>query len=277
MTRIGNSRLTATLGPLVEDLTFCVLGGDERTEEYRVEAVDRPQIVATTALVTPPAYTNLPPYELEQQTTFELVRGAALQLDVGLNKPVAGAEIVRDGGGTEQVEFVEPDALRVTWPTPVSGAYAFSLVDENGFEDLRPVRFSIQVVPDAAPVVRLNIANIGRTITPTARLRLEVECEDVFGIASLAALVAVDDAAPVERPFTGFVPGRRSFEGELAVDVGELSVTPGQRLRIVVEAADFDPHGPNVGRCNLVELRVVSADEFAEQLRQRRAGYAKRA
>ena len=39
--------------------------------------------------------------------------------------------------------------------------------------------------------------------------------------------------------------------------------------RIVAEASDSDPHGPNVGRSNPVELRVVSAEEFAEQLRQR--------
>ena len=207
-----------------------MLAGTSARREYHLEAVDRPQIMATVARVTPPAYTNVPAYTLGQQTAFELVRGAGLQLDVTLNKPVEEAYLVRDGGERYPVEFLASDVLRAEWTTPESGTYAFELIDENGFDDLRPVRFGIQVVPDAAPVVRLSIPDAGKTITPTARLRLVPRCEDVYGLASAAARVSVDKQAPLELLFADFTPGQKLFETELVVDVSGWAVVPGQRL-----------------------------------------------
>jgi len=269
MTLIGLNRWEVSLGLLTEDVFFRVVGGDERTREYVVEAVDRPRVIRTTARVSPPAYTGLEPVTLEQQTVFEVLRGSALEFEVELNKPVASARFMGTGGEVAPCERLAPDRLRVAWDEPLSGAYSFELVDRDGWTNRRPVRYLLKVVPDLPPSAQLEVPDVSESVTPPAELPIGLSFEDTYGLGDVALYAQRGDDPPLSVSLEGFTLGRREFAVDTSFAVASLGVVPGERLRIWAEAHDQDPRGPNVGRSEPLELRVVTPTDFLAELNGR--------
>ncbi len=266
MTLVGVSRWEVSLGLLSEDVVFRIVGGDERTREYVVKAVDRPRVVRTSARITPPAYIGLEALTIEQQTVLEMLTGSALDIDAELNQPVESARFVGTAGEVATCRRMGPKRVRVTWELPVSGSYSFELVDRDGWTNRQPVRYTLNVVPDLPPVVHLELPDVGKSITPTAELPVELSFEDTYGLSGVALLVQRGDDPPFDVVLDGFEPGRREFIVEPTLAVGSFGVTPGDRVRVWAEARDEDPRGPNVGRSEPVELRVVTPTDFLAEL-----------
>lgn len=269
MTLVGVNRWEVALGPLTETVSFRIVGGDERTRQYTIQAIERPRVARTSARVTPPQYTGLAPVTLEQQTVLELLRDSVLEIDVRLNEPVASASFVGSSGEAAPCERLAPDRLRVAWHEPVSGSYSFALVDRDGWTNQRPVRYTLKVVPDLPPDVRVELPDVGESITPIAVLPLELAFEDDYGLGGVALYVQRGDDPPFDAPLEGFVPGGRELSAETSFAVAPVGVVPGDSLRVWAEARDQDPRGPNVGRSSPVELQVVTATDFLTELTAR--------
>jgi hypothetical protein len=266
MTLVGVNRWEVSLGLLIEDVFFRIVGGDERTREYVVAAVDRPRVIRTEARITPAAYTGLEPVTLPQQTVLELPRASALEIEAQLNQAVESAHFVGSGGEVGVCEQLAPDQLRVEWNDPASGSYSFELIDRDGWTNRRPVRYTLKVLPDLPPDVRIELAGVGDSITPAAELPVVLSFQDAYGLGGVALYAQRNDDPPFDIPLEGFVPGRRELTVETLFAVGAIGVTPGDRLRVWAEAHDEDPQGPNIGRSESVELRVLGPADFLAEL-----------
>lgn len=268
MSRVGPTGLTATLGGVAETLSFRIVGGDEQTPAYHVQVVERPRVARVTAQITPPAYTQTPPYTLDQQTAFEVLRGSSLTLDVHLSKSVDDVALV----GLEDpppLERPAPDQLRVNWPEAVAGSIQFALRDRYGFENLRPVRLNIRVTPDAPPTAQLEAGAVGDLVTPAAVLPLQMRCEDTYGLAAARVEAQRGDDPPLALVLPGMSAGLRAVTQALEFEVNAVGADVGDTVRLSAVAVDFDPHGPNITRSAPVTLRVVSRQEMADELSQR--------
>ena len=99
-------------------------------------------------------------------------------------------------------------------PDPAPGQYAFTLVDTDGLEDRRPVRFTIKVQPDEPPAVVLTVAGAGESITPRAVLPVRVEFRDTYGLSQIALQAQRNDEPPIALPIPPLQPGQRELEAE---------------------------------------------------------------
>lgn len=266
MTLVGVSRWEISLGLLTENVFFRIVGGDEHTREYVVIAVERPRVVHSIARITPPAYTNLDPVTLEQQTVLDMLKGSLLEIDLRLNQPVEAARFVGTDGDAAPCLRPAPDRMRVVWNEPVSGSYSFELVDRDGWTNRRPVRYTLKVMPDSPPDVRIELPNVGESITPLAELPIELSFEDTYGLGGVALVAQRGDDPPLDVPLEGMVPGRREFAVNMPLAVGSLNVAPGDRVSIWAQAHDQDPRGPNVSRSEVVDLRVVTPTDLLAEL-----------
>lgn len=288
MTQLGDTRLEVSLGQLTEDVHFRIVGDDERTREFVVEAVERPRIVQSLARITPPEYTGLDPISFEQSTVLEVLRGSTLEIEVRLNKPVREARFVGSEGPVAPCELIAlggaggemraGDAgesapvsagVRVCWQEPASGSYHFELVDADGLRNRRPVRFNIKLVPDQAPDVRMELAGVGEYITPRAELPIDLRFEDAYGLSAIELWLSKDQEPPREIPLEGFEPRRREFQVAVTLAVKSIGLSPGQRLTVWARAEDLDPLGPNVGQAQPVELTVLSWEDFLTEMARR--------
>jgi hypothetical protein len=266
MTLVGDRRFTASLGALTEDVTFRLMGGDERTRRFTVIAVDRPHVTRLAARVTPPAYTRVEPFDVEGQSYLTLLEGSSVELTAWTNKPVADARLAGTDGQETAARVVGDDRVVATMERPRTAAFRIELTDRDGWSDRNPVRLTLKVEPDRAPAVKMEPRGVGDLVTPQALIGLSLTYEDRYGLAAPELLTQRNDEPPVGVPLEGFDPAMREFKRDVQVDLPSLGARAGERLRLWAQAADLYPEGPNVGASPQVELRVVSREDFLTEL-----------
>lgn len=275
MTRIGNDRLTANLGTPVDDLALEITGGDARTPPHRIRLVDRPRIVAVSATLEPPAYTNMPPAEIPQATGLEVLAMSRVHLTATTNKPVMQAEFVQAGEQVATCELSDAQTIRVTFDPNESGNYQFLLRDGDGLSNARPVSVKLRVVADEAPEIALLRQDLGEMITPNARIAVRLEATDQYGLGDIELLSTVTGSAgetitpPTVLPLQDFATGQRQYAEAVALEGVQLALRPEQRLRFQAVAADQQPGQANVSETNPLEFKVVHPDDFLASIAQR--------
>ena len=137
--------------------------------------------------LTPPAYTNQEPVQLDTaQRAARVLPGTEVRIRIQPSKPIVQATLT---AGTEAIAEAETDGPWYTaaFVAMASRTYHFNLLDESGLSNRKPVRFSIRVVKDDPPRVRMTLPSIGDIITPAAVLPIEVACDDGPGLRLHAA------------------------------------------------------------------------------------------
>jgi hypothetical protein len=206
----GIGRLATRLEPgrVQRNFRFQVKANDAVSEEYRVEVLPPPSLVALDSKPSPqlrliyPAYTGLPsPEQLSPGNgNIDAVVGTVAQLRARVDRPLKRAWIEFQ---PEPPGVVLSDILalwtggRPWWqPMPaaldddkctftldftptVNGMYALHFEDESGLSNSR--LFELRLHPDPAPTVNLERPSPSRdilSVLPTAELRLEVTAND---------------------------------------------------------------------------------------------------
>jgi hypothetical protein len=268
----GSYRYRYTFKNAQEDFTFHLRGGDDRTDECEARLLERPRVVESEMRIEPPDYARLEPFMLgDGQRSAEILPGTRVTIWIRTNKPVTQAVLMAgndriidaDADGDRYVAHVAPEKTHT---------YHFSLVDEVGLENRKPVRFSIRVTVDEPPRARMRLPGVGDMITEEAILPFELDFADTYGLATaeLYYLSSREGAAEESIPLPDFKPGMTTFTTTLPWPVAEALLHPGERITILARATDFDTvSGPNFAQTPDLTLRVVTRDELIAELRRR--------
>ena len=133
--------------------------------------------------ITPPAYTDWSA-ALEQQTVLEVPKrdGADRSRPTALRS----ARFVGPSGEAGKTTGIRPDRIAVDLAEPAGGTYTFELFDLDGWDNRRNLRYTMKVVPDLAPVVRMTPREVGEAVTPQAEIPIEMSFVDAYGSARRA-------------------------------------------------------------------------------------------
>ena len=259
-----------------EDFTFYLEGGDDQTREYEAVLMERPQVTRTEMRITPPAYTQLAHFTLaDGQRATQVLPGSTVTIWIETNKPVTKATLTT--GRDEGVEAVRDGERYTASFTPTeTHTYHFVLIDEVGLENRQPVRFSVRVVEDEAPRVRMNVVGAGAMITSEAVLPIELEFSDTYGLATseVTYVLSRDDAKEEVVPLPDFRPRVTTFQTSLRWPVASVGVVAGEALTLAARASDFnDVTGPSRTETPGVTLRVVTREELLAELARREQEY----
>jgi hypothetical protein len=290
----GSDQFLVELGPVERsmDLRFLISrwGADEHTDWYRIDAVARPSVRQLRARVTPPAYTRLPAFDVAAgQGTADVLRGSAVRLEAELARPVARAVLRTAAQTLSEARPGGEGRIVADFVPPTSGSYYFDLQDADGLTDLRPMSLRLRVVNDPAPRVRLSLPGAGEMMVPTALLPIAVDCEDNLALRRVNLYVearreaAGAAAPPVEQSLPGFSPPQARFKVDTRREFSGLGLQPGDRLSLLVRAADYQeaiasssrpvaasaPAPAGVADSTTYTLRVVTAEELLNDLTRR--------
>lgn len=256
-----------------EDFDFYLVGGDDRTDVFQARLRDRPRVVQSSMVIRPPTYSRLETVTLgDGQRSAQALPGSDVSITVRTNHPVTGAVLMADRMPIAPAESDGGEGRVVTFEPDVTRTYHFALVDAFGLEDRHPVRFSIQMLKDDPPRVRMKLVGVGDMITPEAVLPIDVEFADTYGLASaeLFHRVEREDAADQLIDLPSFGPGGTTLATSISWPVSIAGVTPGDRIALWVASSDFDNvNGPNTARSPMSTLRVVSRDELMAEFIRR--------
>lgn len=303
---VGSYRYRYTFKNAQEDFTFFLDGGDDRTRSYRARLLDRPRVQRMETRIVPPAYARLAASVLgDDERSASLLPGSSVVIRIHTNKPVTratlmvGSERIADAtpvprstsagdGDPSADKSAEATAERNSVPSASAAAaaadlavtfspretqtYSFALVDDVGLENRLPARFTLRMLKDEPPRVRVKLDSVGAMVTAEAVLPIETEYADTYGLATaeLGFQTSRDGAPSGDIEIPGFTPHATTFSTSLNWPVAQAGVSAGERLALLGRATDFDDvSGPNAAQSAEIALRIVTREELLAELARR--------
>jgi hypothetical protein len=226
--------------------------------------------------VTPPTYTGLSPQTLQEgRRAVETVQGSIVDISIRTNKPVESANLVV-GRDLVAEATGSGDAWSVRFQPQETCTYQFALLDELGLENKQPARFSVRLVKDESPRVRMKLPALGDLVTRRAVLPIELEFSDDYGLARAELVCRIDreGGGEVVVPMNALTKGTRHLADRVDLAVDDLEVNPGDGISISAQAVDLDViNGPNIGESIVASFRIVNEEELLSELARREQEY----
>lgn len=169
---------------------------------------------------------------------------------------------------------------------PPDSILRFYLHDDDDIVSAEPIVLRVMGVPDEPPTVECERQGVGDAITRKASVPISGVVADDYGIDNARFEFKVDDEEKWRpRRFRNRVSGRpqdfvlqgQPNENAERFNVTVLGLDEGQKLTLSVFAVDADDiHGPNAGRSQRFEFRIVSNEELLSLLYSREINLRRR-
>lgn len=283
----GGVMYRGTIERVMENLKYTAIAYDAEWKWWeRLRVLQRPAIKSLELTYIYPAYTGRPERtssvgdiralvgtkvqivaELKpDQANSVFIRRARLQQRLGQEILAPAAMDLSEDGGTARAEIV---VVR-------DGYFKILLEDSEKLQNVNPIEYVIDAVPDKAPVVKITFPARDRTVTKFATWPIRFDVRDDFGIgrgflkyritslfqdAGAEGLAPDPQAAPVESfVLEGLVQGKNQKEAralEIPFDLRMLDLKPDQRVNYWIEIEDTRTPIPNVGRSKEYEFNIA--------------------
>jgi hypothetical protein len=287
-----DAQLYAYTFKVSSDVTFDVIGGDDRVRNLKLHPVERPAVKDLALQCDYPAYLKREARLLPVSSgRAELPEGASAVcraesnkplLEVRIHDPAEQADIPVRISATNAAQF-EFDLGKVAGDRTL----LITMHDADGVANRDPFRLSVSAVPDLPPEVNVQLRGIGTAVTPQARIPLAGRLVDDYALAEAWFEYEVDGDAAARRPLGAQpeglpnVPMTEAFdlaEADAATSRPRLELKPGQKLALSVQARDAYDLGdaPHIGGSPRFQLDVVTASELRALLERRELGLRQR-
>ncbi|MFB3065508.1 MAG: hypothetical protein ACE10D_03240, partial [Planctomycetota bacterium] len=257
---------------------FHLEGGDDVTDEFRIELLEPPDAVDVTVLVSFPAYAEREPIEVDlAQGDPQVLPGGSVLVRGRSTKPLKEAFLVLGENEEERIsaEVIGSNRFEVGYAPVKSVLAGIRLRDEDGLQNPVPSpRFLIRVVRDRAPRVQMKLRGVGPVVIKTAVIPYLVRMRDdvkvVDGRIEVTKAAADREAPePLRVPFDKDTLQKDVIELEGALDLGALDLTEGAFLTVRAFASDNAEPESHEGKSEAVILKVVTLEELLSSLLRR--------
>lgn len=160
--------------------------------------------------------------------------------------------------------------------------FHFDLLSKEGqVTGDQPVRFSIQVVPDKRPVVSIPIPGGMRTVTPQAKVELQIDARDDYGLRSVELRLRVVRGQN-EEPWKKFeLPlgdeSVRELKAPYSLSLTDFSVASGDRVEYMAVAFDDNTEANRPpGSSRRYVLQIGAPEDLERMLQDRLAALKER-
>lgn len=243
------------------------------SDTYTISVTDRPHVRHLHVSVTSPVYSGLPVRHLEDNVgDVTALRGSQVRVHVSTNKMVARAALVL-GDRSELPLIAGEDGRSARFVLSEDGSYHVFLVDDEGLQNVDPIEYQLNVIPDEYPTVSIPVPGHDVDVTDKMKLNMLVKVRDDFGISQVRLAYRLSHSR-YETPWQEFryesipLPEGRISNAEIPYlwDLTALHLVPEDVVSYYVEVYDNDEiSGPKVARSETFVVRLPSLDEvFAD-------------
>ncbi|HEX5137338.1 MAG TPA: hypothetical protein VFY93_10215 [Planctomycetota bacterium] len=256
-------------------ITFHLEGGDEVTEDYRIELMDAPEVSEVVVEVGFPPYAGRDPLRVDPaQGDPEMLKGGFVTIRGKASKPLQSMDVVfgETADKTLPGKLVGPDAFEVTIAPEETVLVGVRLRDTDGLSNpsLAP-RFVVRVMEDAAPRIRLQKRGVGAMVVPVALVPYTVRATDDVKVVE-GRLEVVKSAGDRQAPEPHVIAlpadrlGADTVEIEAEMELGPLDLAPGAFLALTAFGKDNAQPEAHEGKSDPVALKVVTLEELTNEL-----------
>jgi hypothetical protein len=275
---VGRTRLSIgdsldfgiTLRQVNRSFDFFIEAGELTTEMHSIDVVDRPRVSGIKLSVFYPAYTGLPPSQVDEMNgSFSAVIGSRVSLQVATNLPVETADLVFDDSSRTRLK-IDGKSAQGSLVVTASHAYRIELLDHLGETNPDPIEYYITAVPDAFPSIDVVRPGYDVNLGDEMILPLLVRIYDDYGFSSLVLKYSIhtQGQASDEHVAVLHFSDKIKTEGDIEFnwDMDRLDLFPGDWVSYYFEVADNDAvSGPKITASRSYIARVPSLDEIVAQ------------
>jgi hypothetical protein len=269
------------------DMTFDIVGGDDRVRDLRLAIVDRPQLVGMEIECMYPEYLARSTRRLPVTGGIRIPEGSQLTFHATSTKPLTEVRI--GASRTSQDVSLSRPAGDTPWTTinwnygtlTTDDVLTIHMIDEDGVASREPYRVSLSVVPDELPQIAVRLDGIGTAITSDATLPIAGKVSDEYGLQRAWFAYRLDEGtADRERPLAAQPAGQQAQEELGAFDLRgsdelggprAIQPQPGQTLYLSLRATDaYDlSDAERVGASQEFALDVVTPAQLLALMERR--------
>ncbi len=266
---------------ILSSRSFDVFGGDAALRDYRIDVVDVPTIEMTLHCVYP-AYMRREPRDLPVTGLVQVPQGTKITVQAKANKDLVEVPVSSLVGEKTQpartIKLGGPDRRHFSFDIDHlddDRTLLFTLVDVDGIRTKEPIRLILNAAPDEPPRVGVHLRAIGASITPQARLPIEGEITDDYGISKVWFEYKLDQGEPMQVPLRANPHDRTSLSfdraADEALDFKEQPLKVGQQMSLAIMAQDNCTlkKGGNVAPSERYQIAVVAPDQLMSMLEAR--------
>lgn len=275
-TQAGPDRFAYPFAELFQSFTYEVRLGDAVSDTFRVQVVPPPRLVRHRVQIDYPAYTGLAARELES-LNLEVPAGSTLRWQLQCDAPLAAAALVLESNARIPLELgAGGQECHVTLPATNSLVYRFQWTErEHGYVYDAGVNYFVNVIPDAAPEVELVEPAENEKATVRKKLALAFRANDDYGVASAAIVYTLNQSPEQKLPLGTFTNAtvEAGTVWDLRQTLPQLKET--DVVSFALEVADNHSGTPNVTRTRMLQLAIVSTEEYLSYILEKQARLVK--
>lgn len=275
------------------DFQYAFTIGDTGSETYRVSVIPPPRIVRSEVRQTPPAYTGLPPRQVDG-LNFEALEGSGLEWTIQCDRALSAAEWIREGAGTGPDEDPEGSSaatvrtipLRIDSKDPTiaylegkatrSLEYRFRWRDlEHGFVWAGSVQYSLRVTRDLAPRVEILEPRHDQVGTLQKEIGITFRAVDDYGLEDAWIIYSVNDGPEQKKQVS--TPGPLEPSRPVQTRWRPLDDLPalaeGDSLIFAIEVSDRRDSRETAGRgrSRWRRLQILSVADYLKYLSEKKS------
>ncbi len=249
-----------------EAARYRVLSDDQRSESYRIEVVELPDIRRLQLRITPPAYTRLPDLKPEPDVgMISVLPGSDVHFWLQTNKPVREAGLLFSEKEPVPLK-ISGDELSATVQIRKAQQYSVYLKDENDLENTNRIQWQIDIVPDQYPVVEILSPGKDQDLDESRIVPLVVSAEDDFGFTRLDLVYTVyrpGEEAQTYRERLRYESREATLQAVHEWSLHSADLAPEDVVVYHVEVFDNDAiNGPKMAKSAEFRLRLPSMMEI---------------
>jgi hypothetical protein len=228
------------------DLTYHVEYDGRSSPDYRITTFEYPRLEQADAAIKYPSYTGLVDEQQQDVRRVSVVEGSQVTLSFRLNKPVASAELAGEAGA-ESIPLTSAQRGEVTLVTTLSPhksqRYKLLLTDDKGRANKDEVEFTVEVLPNRPPEVKVVFPARDTRVSPLQEVALAGAAWDDFGLTERGLIVQKPDGSEEQFVLGQKADGNAKAEMAQQVNLEPLGVIPDDLVSFYFYADDVSPDG----------------------------------
>jgi len=249
----------ASLLEVNEESLYRVEYGTKKTRDFKLGVFDYPALSRANAALVYPSYTGLTNRMIPDTLRITAVEGTHLTYTLELNKPVVRARLVaKDGSALPLTPQTNAVALLSGYQLTNSARYSLELVDAEGRTNKLQSDFSLQVLTNRAPDIKIAFPRGDQRVSRLEELQLQATTSDDFGVLKYGVGfgIAGEDPKFVELGEGLHANEKRQFTNMISME--KLGVDVDQVVSYFAWADDYGPDG---------EVRRTFSDMYFAEIR----------
>ena len=241
---------------------------------YTIEVVNYPIIKELKIKVIPPSYTKLPVQMLEDDGNISTIKGSTVEFSLKSSKDLKLAKIIFDDSST--IKFnVNGSQASTTFRLMKGGAYKILITDSEGYPNLNPVEYQINLTEDLPPSISLLSPTETVNLTDNMRVPLIFRIKDDFGFSKLTLnyRLSFSRFEPPKEKYTKVeIPYGSSLDTVLTFvwNLTSLNLVTEDVVSYYLEVYDNDYiTGPKSAQTPLMQVRLPSLEEILAEGNQK--------